>query len=860
MTHAVHRTVFAVDVEGFGDQRRAGIHQVAVRDGLYRALEKAFSASGIPWTDCHREDRGDGVFVLAPPHVPKALFTESLPAHLAGALREHNVLHCPEAQIRLRVALHAGEIHLDGHGATGKSVNLTFRLLEASELKSTLARAPGVLAMIVSSWFFDEVVQNSPASNPAAFRRVEVAVKETAAIAWIFLPDPQHALVAPRQLPADPHLTGRAAELRQLTSFLDNAPGTRILISGAAGIGKTALALRWAHHVAGRFPDGQLYVDLNGFGHQAPTEAGEALHGFLVSLGVDAPAIPAALAAKAALYRSLLAQRRLLVILDNARDSDHVLPLLPGTFRGVVIITSRSELIGLSTRVDVEHMALDVLGPEEALQILAHQSGQQRIAADPQAAGTLIRLCGGLPLALRITAARAAARPRLPLRRLAEELSDEQTRLAALAVSDMGLDLRSVFSWSYRQLPGQAARLFRLLGLHPGQDIDAYAVTALTGTSITESRRSINSLLSVHLLEERFPDRFAMHDLLNTYARELARAEPDHNDSLIRLFDYYLEISERADRFIAPHRYRVPLDISRPAAFTPVIDSYGKALEWLHSEQGNLLAVCQMTGKCFESRSWQLAYTLRGYFFLTKRWDAWIQTHELALAACLSSGDRRAEAITRNNLGRALLESGRQEEAVSHYGSARRLFEELDDYHGLSNTLANQATIMRRQGRLDEALRNNHRALTHYRQVGARRNTAITLRSISLVELEYGRLSDARNHAEEALGVFIELGIQVETAKCLSYLGLILQRCGASASAEDAYQRAIEISRQCGSPYEEARALHWLGAIFAARGATDEAVSRWNRALELYRLLGAAKAEQVAADLSTLADWNNRTK
>jgi tetratricopeptide (TPR) repeat protein len=838
--HAEHRTILVVDIESFGDQHRTGPHQVAARTGLYQALEHAFAASSIPWPDCHHEDRGDGVLVLVPPHVPKALLTESLPGHLANALREHNALHSLPARIRLRMALHAGEMHLDRHGVTGRSVNLAFRLLEASELKSALARSSGLVALIVSSWFFDEVVKDSPASNPTAYRKVQVTVKETSTDAWIFIPELRSIPITPRQLPVAPELVGRATELSRLTAL---APGARVVISGAAGIGKTALALRWANQVADRFSDGHLYVDLNGFGYQQRMAADEALYGFLVSLGVDPGAIPATQAARAAVFRSLLADRNMLVVLDNAADSDHVLPLLPGAFPGVVIITSRSRLDGLATRVDVEHLPLDLLDADEGLELLVHRLGRSRVDAEPEAAATLVRLCAGLPLALSIV----AARTRLGLRRLVAELANERTPLAALAVDDAGLDLRSFFSWSYQRLASLPAKLFRLFGLHPGEDIDVYAAAALAEAGLSDTRRAIDSLLGAHLLEERFPGRFSMHDLLRAYALELADADGD--DPLARLSGYYLSTADRADRFITPHRFRIPLDIGTVAA-APPIDDYHQALDWFSAEHGNLLGICRSS---VGSSSWQLAYTLRGFFFLTKRWDAWIETHERALAACMHLGDLQAEATTRNNLGRALLESGRQKEAAGQYESARRLFEKIGDRHGLSNALANQATIMRREGRLDEALTNVNQALAYYRHVGARRNKAITLRTMSLIELGLGRLDDASNHIDEALHAFRALGNDLEAAKGFNTLGLIMQLRGALTAAEDAYRQAIQISRQCGSRYEEARARHRLGAICAVRGARDDAKREWTQSLSLYQALGAVKAGRVAADLSSLA-------
>lgn len=309
---AVHRTILVVDVERFEDRRRTNAHRVAVRDGLYQALQRAFTNAGISWDRCYQEGTGDGVLMLAPADIPKAPFVDTVPLALAAAMYEHNQCHPVEEQIRLRMALHAGEVQLDGHGVTGAAVSLTFRLLGARPLKTALADSPGVLALIASGWFFEDVVRHSPAAHADTFRPVRVMEKETSTVAWVALPDHPYppdptALTAPppdlaagpvrHQLPAAlGSFIGRRDELAALTAALNAAagpgmPGFTVVISalgGAGGIGKTALALHWAHQHQHRFPDGQLYVNLRGFdpsGHPTPT--GEAVRGFLDGLGVD---------------------------------------------------------------------------------------------------------------------------------------------------------------------------------------------------------------------------------------------------------------------------------------------------------------------------------------------------------------------------------------------------------------------------------------------------------------------------------------------------------------------------------------------------------------------------------------------
>ena len=336
---AVHRTIVAVDVEGFGDRRRINSHQVAVREGLYGVLRQAFRAATIPWSGCYHEDRGDGVLILAPPEVAKSVFVESLPTQLVEGLREHNSTRPTEEQIRLRFAVHAGELHYDDHGVTGASINLTFRLLNADPLRSALAGSSGVLALVTSYSFFEEVVRHSPAAHPTAYRLVRVRNKETVAVGWVHLPDNPYPPRDPtlqdpllgdpttavlHQLPAETsHFVGRVEELDQLSTLRGTATtdGGTVMISavlGTAGVGKTALALRWAHQVRGKFPDGQLYVNLRGYHPDQPMSATDALARFLRALGVAGAEIPLELEERADAYRSLLDGRRMLVVLDNA--------------------------------------------------------------------------------------------------------------------------------------------------------------------------------------------------------------------------------------------------------------------------------------------------------------------------------------------------------------------------------------------------------------------------------------------------------------------------------------------------------------------------------------------------------------
>ena len=399
----------------------------------------------------------------------------------------------------------------------------------------------------------------------------------------------------PRQLPAAvPDFTGRAAELAALDAVLDAAgPGrpARVavaVIDGPPGVGKTALAVRWAQKAAVGFPDGQLYVNLRGFG--SPEEvvpAGTAVRRFLHALGMPAAGIPADLESQAGLYRSLLAGKRVLIVADNARDPGQVRPLLPGSPGCAVLVTSRNRLIGLAAE-GARMITLDVLADGEARELLARRIGAGRAEVEPDAVGELARLCGWLPLALAVPAARAAVRPATPLAAVAAGLEGAASRLEALTTGDPVTDVRTVFSWSCQHLGDGSARLFRLLGIHPGPDLTAPAAAALLDAGQDGGRAALDALVMASLAVEHVPGRYSLHDLLRAYAAEQAAAhEPAAGREAViqRMLGYYLHTSHTAALLLNPHRVpAVALPAPCPGVAPERLDDHQQALAWFEAE------------------------------------------------------------------------------------------------------------------------------------------------------------------------------------------------------------------------------------------------------------------------------------
>lgn len=649
----------------------------------------------------------------------------------------------------------------------------------------------------------------------------------------------------PRQLPAGSGVfTGRADLLVGLDRTL--LLGGLAIVTGMAGVGKTALVVRWAQGSTKAFPDGQLYIDLRGFGTDEPVPPHVALAGFLRALGQSRPEAMATLDERAACYRTLMSGRRALVILDNASSVDQVRPLLPGTNTCSVVVISRLHLSGLVGHHGAAHLRVEPMRESEGVALLRSAVGG---GTDEDSIARLARLCAGLPLAMRIAAERLVDVPLASARELEDELADEGKRLDVL---DSGDDARSavrtVFSWSYRGLTEDEARLFQVLGLHPDGAFSVHAAAALFGGPLDVAARTLRSLVGRCLVTRPEPGRFEMHDLLRAYARE--QVVLDSATAVVRLFDHYLHTADHAGRIVMPHRFRFTLE-GTPVA-VPELPGRQQALRWFDVERRNLEAMCALDKPALDARRWQLAYTLRDYYFLNKSLDGWRETHLAALAACLRSGDVLAEARTRNNLGMVLVEAGDLDEAMRHYELAQRLFEQLGDEHGRSNALANQAVVLRRRKEFAAALRNQQQALKWYVHSGAHRNVGITLRGMALVAMELGDLTQAVQYAEGALNIAVELGLDVEAAEALNRLGRVHQRAGDHALAQDAFRQALEYARRGDTKHEEAHALHQLGILAAAAGRTDEARQLLSAARDRYQALGSSAVSSVTEDLAAL--------
>jgi DNA-binding SARP family transcriptional activator/Tfp pilus assembly protein PilF len=652
----------------------------------------------------------------------------------------------------------------------------------------------------------------------------------------------------PRQLPAvGRHFVGRAAELAALTELLNSpgGPASVSVIAGTAGVGKTALAVCWAHEAAAFFPDGQLFMNLRGYESGEPVRATDALAEFLRALGVPGRDIPVEESERAARYRSLLAGRRFLIILDNAREVSQVRPLLPGSATCAVMITSRDSLAGLVAREGAARIELDLLPPADAVRLLSEIIGARITAGS---AVQLAAACARLPLALRVAAELATARPGVPVKELAAELLSHQRRLDLLdAGGDPLTSVRGVISWSYHRLDSDAARMLRLLGLYPGTDFDVYAAAALAGVSPPAAARLLGRLARAYLIQPCSADSFAMHDLLRAYAAELASASDpgESRTPLSRLLDYCIRAVHNAITTLYPDR----LQPGEPGGATavPALADPLAALAWLDAQRANLVAAvaCAVT-KGQPAQAIGLARPLFVYLESAGHYPVAVSVCGQALRAAMDIGDRAATAAALSRLGIIAWRQSRFEQAAGQLKQALAVCGETGDEAGQAEVLGNLGLVAFERGDYDEATRYLLQARDLYRRLGRRDSEALALATLGKVAAHRGQYQPGLGNLTQALALFRETGAEDRQAEVLANIGTTVLRMGRHADATDYLQQALAMFRDCGYRHGEAHVLADLGVAAVRQGKCPDAALHLRNALQLFHELGEHAGEAEA--------------
>jgi DNA-binding SARP family transcriptional activator len=666
--------------------------------------------------------------------------------------------------------------------------------------------------------------------------------------------------VVPRQLPpAVPRFAGRAAELAALTGMLEQAAGAAgtvaiSAIGGTAGIGKTALALHWAHQLSDRFPDGQLFVNLRGFGPADPVAPMEALRGFLDALHVPAAQVPATLAGQQGLYRSLLAGKRMLIVLDNARDPQQVRPLLPGVPGCTVLLTSRNQLTGLAAAEGARLLTLDVLSAADAHELLAHRIGTARLIAEAGPAGELIDLCARLPLALAITASRAGTHSRFTLAALAAELRDTRSRLDTLATGEQATDVRAVFSWSYTGLSAPAVQMFRLLGLHPGPDIALPAAASLAGLPLGPARAALAELARASLAAEHAPGRYALHDLLHVYAAERARAEdaaPRRRAATHRMLDHYLHTCRDAGHLMQAQRGTLTLAPAQPGVTVERLAGHEQALAWFKAEHHVLVAIAGLAAESgSDACAWQLPWCMATFLDWQGHWHDWAATQRIAVAAVSRQGDEGAQAMVRRGFAATCIRLGDYDEAHTHLTECLRIYRQLGDRAGESRVQRDLGNLFEYQGRYAEALDHAEQALGLSQAVADRAGQAFALTNAAWYHMMLGHHRQALGHCRRALALHRQLGARYGEAHTWIGLGAVHHRLGSLKEAAACHRHALSMFRELGDRVFEATALTHLGDACQEAGRAAAARRSWQQALAILDELRHPDAGEVRSRLA----------
>jgi DNA-binding SARP family transcriptional activator/tetratricopeptide (TPR) repeat protein len=666
----------------------------------------------------------------------------------------------------------------------------------------------------------------------------------------------------PAQLPRE--VTGfvsRVREQRELDALL---PATAeaswsvpvVVVEGPGGVGKTTLAVHWAHRTADQFPDGQLYVNLRGFDPTGtPVGPATAVRGFLDALHVPPHRIPYHLDAQVGLYRSLLAGRRMLLVLDNARDADQVRPLLPGAPGCLAVVTSRQRLSGLVATEAAHLLSLDPLPDHDARKLLADRLGAARVAAEPDAVDVLVVACAGLPLALAVVAARAAAHPTFPLATLAAQVRDAGTGLEAWTGPDPVTDVRAVFSWSYQALDPEPARTFRLLSLHPGPDVTTDAAASLAAVAPARAQRLLTTLTDAHLLTEQAPGRYQLHDLLYAYATELIETtdpDRDRHTARHRLLDHYVHTTHTAMRANDPSRKRLPLDPPRPGVVTAGPTDRAGATRWFTTERHALVAaVGYATAHGFDTHAYRLAWCTHQLLVTFGHWHDCLTVHEAALTAARRLGDPVAQARAHMGLGDGHDRLGFHAPARTHFERSLALFARAGDRSGQAYAHLRLSWIPAQQGNYPEAITHAEHARRLFHATGHRIGEARALKQLGYVRAMTGDLESALHACAQALESFQRAGDQIGMGVTWDSLGYTHHQLGDHQQAITCYQHALHIHQETGNRPCQAETLDHLGDTHHAIGDLDTARTMWQKALQILDQLGSPEADQMRTKLHT---------
>ncbi|WP_436758829.1 BTAD domain-containing putative transcriptional regulator [Streptosporangium sp. V21-05] len=668
---------------------------------------------------------------------------------------------------------------------------------------------------------------------------------------------------APAQLPLDARgFAGRLRELAQLDAFWAAATEqpaalTVMAVSGTAGVGKTTLAVHWAHRVRDRFPDGQLYVNLRGFDATGSAmEPAEAVRSFLDALQVPTQRIPPTFEAQTALYRSLLAGRRILVVLDNARDVEQVRPLLPGTASCLVVVTSRNQLSGLVATEGAHSLALDLLSADEGRELLARRVGAERVAAEPEAVDAIIARCSRLPLALAIVTARAIMNPRFSLATLANELHQASGGLDAFHGSDPATQVRVVFSWSYRTLGGEAARLFRLLAIHPGPDIGIGAAARLADLPEGRVRSLLAELVGAHLISEHTAGRYAFHDLLRLYAAERDRDEDSDDErgaATGRLYDHYLRTAIAAAQLLYPHLIRLPRNAPPPEPAPAGPDEPGEpggALAWLDAEHVNLVAaVTHAAQHGPRPAAWFLADTLRGYLARRQHSIQWLTVTEAGLDAARAEGDLYGQAALHLSTAHAYHTLGRRRQAIVHLGHVADFSRRAGWEEGQVTAFLNTGAVYGDLGQLEDATENLLRALDLRQRIGPlSHHQVIILNNLGDTERIRGRLEEAAGYLIRALDVSRRIGSGNAPCMTLCTIGQVYHDLGRFSHGADYLYEAMNLARRTGDHAGEVDSLASLSRLHRDAGRVTESLDFARTAFRLSEDVGHHHWETVSCN------------